>query len=385
MVAAVRQGRPQRQVATAFGVALSTLQWGLTRAGTAPLDQVDWSTHPRAPGRAHNCTSPEVALAVLACRQRVATTSALGFYGAPIIADTWRAERTRLPLPSVRTIGRILQRHGVLDGRRRLRRQAPPPGWSVPALHLRQAEVDAFDGIEGLVIESRGELEGLTGKALWGPAAVAWPRLGVTAHTVLEPVWPYGRRHGLPYFAQFDNDTRVQGGHHHPDVLGRVVRVCLSLGITPSFVPPREPGFQAVIEHFNGRWPAKVWQRFHHVDLAMVQSRSEQFLAAYCRRMAQRTEHSPPRRPSPTDWSLNLQAHPRGQMIYLRRPAAQGPVSLLGRSFPVDPLWPHRLLRCEVDFEHHQIRWYRLRRRAPDQQPLVKTIKSVFPTTRFIE
>lgn len=385
MVAAVRQGRPQRQVATEFGVALSTLQWWLARAGTAPLEQVDWSTHSRAPGRVHNGTSPEVELAVLACRQRLATTSALGFYGAQIIADTLRAESPLLPLPSVRTIGRILQRHGVLDGRRRLRRQAPPPGWYVPALHLRQAEVDAFDVIEGLVIEGRGEIEVLTGKALWGPDAVAWPLAGVTAPTVLEHVVPYWRRHGLPSFAQFDNDTRFQGGHNHPDVLGRVVRVCLSLGITPIFVPPREQGFQAVIEHFNGLWQAKVWQRFHHADLAMVQSRSEQFLAAYCSRLAQRTEHGPPRRPFPADWSLNLQAHPRGQMIYLRRTDAQGQVSLLGRPFPVDPMWPHRLLRCEVDFEHHQIRCYRLRRREPDQQPLVKTIEYVFPTKRFIE
>lgn len=385
MVAAVRQGRPQRQVATEFGVALSTLQWWLTRAGTDPLDQVDWSTHSRAPGRVHNGTSPEVELAVLACRQRLATTSALGFYGAQTIADTLRAEGTRLQLPSVRTIGRILQRHGVLDGRRRLRRPAPPPGWYVPALHLRQGEVEAFDVIEGLVIEGRGEIEVLTGKALWGPAAMAWPMSGVTAHTVLEHMLPYWRRHGLPHFAQFDNDTRFQGGHNHPDVLGRVVRVCLSLGITPIFAPPREHGFQAVIEHFNGLWQAKVWQRFHHTDLTMVQSRSEQFLAAYCRRMAQRTEHSPPRRPFPTDWSLNLQARPCGQVIYLRRTDAQGHVSLLGRSFPVDPVWPHRLLRCEVDFEHHQIRCYRLRRREPDQQPLVKTIEYVFPKKRFLE
>ena len=386
IVAAVDQGRPQRQVATEFGVALSTLQWWLARAGTAPLEQVDWSTHSRAPGRVHNGTSPEVELAVLACRQRLATTSALGFYGARIIFCRHVARREP-PAPAAQRPDH--RPHSAAP--RRVgwpptpARQAPPPGWYVPALHLRQAEVDAFDVIEGLVIEGRGEIEVLTGKALWGPDAVAWPLAGVTAPTVLEHVVPYWRRHGLPSFAQFDNDTQFQGGHNHPDVLGRVVRVCLSLGITPIFVPPREQGFQAVIEHFNGLWQAKVWQRFHHADLAMVQSRSEQFLAAYCSRLAQRTEHGPPRRPFPADWSLNLQAHPRGQMIYLRRTDAQGQVSLLGRPFPVDPMWPHRLLRCEVDFEHHQIRCYRLRRREPDQQPLVKTIAYAFPTKRFIE
>jgi hypothetical protein len=115
----------------------------------------------------------------------------------------------------------------------------------------------------------------------------------VTAPIVLEHVWPDWRRHGLPYVAPFDNDTWFQDGHHHPDGRGRIVRVCLSVGITPIFVLPRALGFQAGIEHCNGLWQAKGWQRFHQVDLAMVQSRSEQVLAASCRRIAPRTEPSP--------------------------------------------------------------------------------------------
>jgi hypothetical protein len=94
-------------------------------------------------------------------------------------------------------------------------------GLVCPSSSLRQAEVDAFDVIEGL--GHRGALrdrsvdrQGPCG----APAAVAWPMSrGVTGHIVLEHVWPYWRRHGLPYFAQFDNDTRFQGGHNHHDVL----------------------------------------------------------------------------------------------------------------------------------------------------------------------
>jgi hypothetical protein len=108
-----------------------------------------------------------------------------------------------------------------------------------------------------------------------------------------------------------------------PDVVGRVVRVSLSLGLTPVFVPPREHGFQAVIEHFNGLWQRKVWHRFHHVDLPMLQHRSARFLAAYLRRIAQRTDPGPPRRPFPTNWRLNLQAPLRWQVIYLRRTDAE--------------------------------------------------------------
>jgi len=40
------------------------------------------------------------------------------------------------------------------------------------------------------------------------------------------------------------------------------MRTCLRLDVTPVFAPPRESGFQAAIENFNGRWQAKVWARF---------------------------------------------------------------------------------------------------------------------------
>lgn len=383
MVEAVRKGQAQREVATEFRVARSTLQWWLNRAGTQPLDQVDWSTRSSAPMRVHNRMPAEVELAVLDCRRRLAVTSALGFYGAQCIAETLRAEAALPRVPSVRTIGRILKRQGVLDGRRRLRHPAPPPGWYLPVVQLRQAELDTFDVIAGLVIEGHGEIEVLTGKALWGPYAGAWPMSSVTARTAMESLLTYWRRHGLPHFAQFDNDTRFQGGHNHPDVLGRVVRVCLSLGIIPVFAPPREHGFQAVIEHFNGLWQTKVWHRFHHADPAMLHSRSEQFVTAYCRRLAQRTEHSPPRRPFPPDWQLNLQAVLSGQVIYLRRTDAEGVVSLLGRPFPVDPQWAHRLVRCEVHLAAQRIAFYRLRRREPSDQPLIKTVAYRFPQRRF--
>ena len=70
--------------------------------------------------------------------------------------------------------------------------------------------------------------------------------------------------------SQFDNDTRFQGPHQHRDVVSRVMRLCLSLGVTPVFAPVREHGFQNAIENLNGRWQAKVWSRFHHESLAAL-------------------------------------------------------------------------------------------------------------------
>lgn len=385
MVEAVRQGRAQREVARTFRVALSSLQWWLKRAAGQSLDQVDWSTRPRGPVRSPHRTPASVEWAVVECRQQLQATSALGFYGAAAIREALQAEGIVPTVPSLRTIGRIVARQGLLDGRRRRRHPAPPPGWYLPPVRLQRAELEAFDIIEGLAIEGRGEIEVLTGRALWGPCAAAWPMSAVSATTALEVLLTHWRQTGLPDFAQFDNDTRFQGSHNHPHVVGRIARACLSLGITPVFTPPRETGFQANIEHFNGLWQAKVWHRFHHADLAGLQSRSAQFLTAYQRRLAQRSELGPPPRPFPADWRLNLQAPLTGQLGYLRRTDAQGRVFLLGQTFTVDPLWPHRLLRCEVHLTDRLIRFYRLRRRQPDEQPLIKTLPYHIPLRRFLE
>ena len=72
-------------------------------------------------------------------------------------------------------------------------------------------------------------------------------------------------------------------------------------------------------------------------------------------------------------------------MIFVRRSNAQGEVQLLGRTFAVEPLWQHRRVRAEVDLKGERIRFYTLRRRAPDQQPLVKETEYVLPRRKFTE
>jgi hypothetical protein len=153
----------------------------------------------------------------------------------------------------------------------------------------------------------------------------------------------------------------------------------------PVFAPPRESGFQAAIESLNGRWQAKVWARFQHESLEALQAQSANYVAASRARGAVRLEGAPARRPFPADWQLDLQAHPQGQIVYLRRTTEQGTVHLLGHTFTVDVLWPHRLVRCEVDLDGETIRFYRLRRRDPDQQPLVAEVAYVLPRRRFRE
>jgi putative transposase len=188
-------------------------------------------------------------------RTELGRGSDLGFHGAEAIHEALEGRKVE-PLPSVRTINRILERRGALDGRRRLRRPAPPPGWHLPEVASKRRELDSFDVVEGLVIKGGPQVEVLNGISLHGGLAASWPvEASVTAKLVVESLIEHWRASGLPGYAQFDNDTIFQGTHAHPDVIGRVSRLCLSLGVVPVFVVPHEFGFQSMIEN---SWPFTV-------------------------------------------------------------------------------------------------------------------------------
>lgn len=364
-------------------MALDTVQRWVARAAGQRLDRVDWNGRPSIAHTIHR-TDRETEDLILVLRRELKEQSALGEFGAQAIHRALVA-RGHPAVPTVRTIGRVLERRGALDGRRRVRRLPPPRGWYLPAVGQGQAELDSFDIVEGLLLPDGTDIEVLTSISLHGALVRAWPGLPWTARQIVTTLTTHWYEVGLPIYTQFDNDNRFQGPHQHADALGRVVRLCLSLGMVPVFAPPREPGFQNAVENFNGQWQAKVWGRFKHESLADVCAHSTRYVAARRDRAAARHDGAPARAPFPTPWTLDLQAPPRGRIVFLRRTSEHGAVDLLGHTFQIDSLWCHRLVRCELLLEEHCIQFYGLRRAQPDSQPLLREALYTFPNRRFKE
>jgi transposase len=384
MVAAVRQHQSLRTVARRFGVSISTVVYWAQRAKGQRLDRVDWADRSRAPHHTQRIDD-ELEEQVLRLRRQLRKDSDLGAYGADAIQQALREQGVTDP-PSVRTIHRILQRRGALDSRRRVRRPPPPRGWYLPDLAKGRAELDSFDIIEGLVIQGGCSVEVLNGVSLHGGLPVSWPAIApVTAKKTVTALLAHWQEVGLPHYAQFDNDMIFQGTHRYPDALGRVIRVCLSLKVTPVFVPPREMGFQAAIESYNGWWQSRVWLRFHHASVAELCDRSQRHVTALRQHRLARIEAAPPRRAFPAGWKLDLQARPQGRLIYLRRSDGHGGIEVLGQRWQVSENWPHRLVRVEVDLSKGRLRCYTLRRREPKSQPLVLDVPYRLPRRRFQE
>lgn len=383
MVALVRRGHSIREVARKFGVSQPTVQRWVDRAKGNRLDRTAFSDLSSAPRKVANRVRIEVERKVLTLRTQLRDESALGEFGAAAI----RREMERLgeePIPSLRTIGYILERGGALDYRRRVRRPPPPQGWYLPDVAARLTEIDEFDFVEGLVIAGGIEVEVLNVISLHGALCQSWPSNAYDTEKAMAAIIEHWQKWGLPDYAQFDNDNRFQGPHQHADTIGRVIKLCLSLEVGAIFAPPREHGLQNAIESFNGRWQEKVWARFHYDGLASLQAQSACYIEASQLRNAARREAAPDRREFPNDWRFDAKKKVRGRIIYIRRTNNKGEVSVLGNQLAVDERWVHRLVRCEVDIDSKKIRFYGLRRKAPDRQPMLREVAYKLPL-RYIE
>ncbi len=371
MVEAVRGGDGQRETARRFGVSLATVQHWLKRAAKRPLAGVDWSDLPPIALRVSR-TRVDIEDRILDIRRRLRAESVLGEYGpAAIRHELEQQVDPAQPIPSLRTIARILERRGALDATRRVRRPAPPAGWYLPDLRRRLVELDSFDVISGLRLRGGVHLDILTGISLHGGLVAAWPTAGVTARLAVDALDAHWRSVGRPGYAQFDNDTRFIGGNAHPNSIGPVIRFCLAVDVVPVFAPPVEMGFQAAVEALNGRWQRQLWARFWDPTLAELQARSDAYVAASRVRSATRIEAAPARTPFPAGQPIDLTGRPAGRLIFLRRTSDAGSVSILGRRYPVDPRWPHRLVRAELDLDARRLTFFALRRREPDDQPFL--------------
>ena len=150
------------------------------------------------------------------------------------------------------------------------------------------------------------------------------------------------------------------------------------------FVPPRETGFQAMIEGYNGLWQAKVWARFTFTTPEGVRQQSDRFVAAV-RRVARSGSIRPVRRAFPSPGSWTCRPIPAVASTSCGDTDAAGAVRLLERSYAVDPRWTNRLVRAEFDLDAGKIRFYALRRKEPTVQPMLREIDHRLPRRKFRE
>jgi len=89
-----------------------------------------------------------------------------------------------------------------------------------------------------------------------------------TSTNVCNCLIKFWKSFGKPDFLQMDNDLSFWGSLNKPTAVGKVIRICLLLGITPVFIPKKEPWRNGVIEHFNNKMQQAILNsgKFENVD-----------------------------------------------------------------------------------------------------------------------
>ena len=184
------------------------------------------------------------------------------FCGAQAIR--WHLEDLHVaPLPSERTIARVLAREGLTM--RRTGNYDPKgvkyPQW--PALVPGAVHQSDFVGpcyLRGeqvLKYHALNSVDLATGRCATEPV----PSKG--GGNTVNAFWASWLRLGVPRIQQMDNEMVFYGSPTHQRGMGQVIRLCLKHGAEPCFIPVREPWRNGVVEKFNHHWlqglPGKVW------------------------------------------------------------------------------------------------------------------------------
>lgn len=188
----------------------------------------------------------------------------------------WRLEDGELtPLPSVRTINRILARHGLTH--RRTGRYVPT-GKVYPALAAPRANaVHQLDYLGPCYLRGPVRFWSLNTVDVATARCAAEPVASRAGQATVDALWATWCRLGVPAAVQADNEWAFAGSPAHPRALGPLIRLCLAQGIEPWFIPPGEPWRNGVVEKFNHHYKAKFLARVEVADFAALGPASRAF------------------------------------------------------------------------------------------------------------
>jgi putative transposase len=156
---------------------------------------------------------------------------------------------------------------------------------------------------------------------------------------------------GISSYTQMDNESCFCGGHTHPHVIGKVVRLCLLVGTQPVFIPIRHPKSNGSVERFHQDYDQHVWKRHDLDNLAAVNTRAEAFFktyrathypAALSGRTPQQVHETYPTRQLPAGFAPDLDQLPvtAGQIHFIRKVEADGAIPLLNTRWDVPDATP---------------------------------------------
>jgi putative transposase len=315
--------------------------------------------------------SPDLERTIVNIRERLESPlHAHTRYGL-IGASTIQAELQDLhirPLPSPRTIERVLERNGKTLPRVHLAAPLSEHVYPGPQAHdsnqLHQMDLvgpiylkgnrqryyiyvckDVFDGAVCLELGRSRNTE-----AIMNFLGDSWKRLG------------------RPDQVQMDNAREYVGWGPAARYLSRVIRLCLHFEVEPVFIPPARPQYDGSVENFNAFFQPRLFQR-HFTRLASLRRELQRLeetvntqhvqrrlggLTPEKYRRQRKLQKLPLRYTIPTD-PLPVSA---GRVTFIRQVTPQGNVHLLGQTYKIGKRMKGQYVKAVLDTKRAHLTVY---------------------------
>jgi transposase InsO family protein len=211
-----------------------------------------YKSRSKAPKQVSNKISKEQERLVVNIRQQL-SRQLYAQKGA--ISILYEFNRLGIPPPSLPTINRILSRNNLIE--------------ASSIKQVKQKEYpNYFLGVQQMDLIGPKFLKGgfkfyfYTIIDTESHCAAVYPIRNKSAESIAPCLIDFWREHWLPDFLQMDNELSFRGSNRHPRGLGLLLRVALSNGVRPIFIPVAEPWRNGIVEKFND----KVLRYFYQVQ-----------------------------------------------------------------------------------------------------------------------
>jgi len=202
----------------------------------------DWyRSKSTSPKRAHNRTPPKEEELVINVRKALAGRR---YSQTGALSIMYEIEGMGLKSPSIPTINRILKRNNLINTSCVKQRK----GIEYPNYFTLVQQMDLV-GPRYLTGGSRFYFQNIIDTE--NHHVGVYPIRDKSSTTIARYLAHFWTVYGMPDYLQMDNELSFRGSNRYPRSFGIVVRLALSQGVTPIFIPPSEPWRNGVIEKFN--------------------------------------------------------------------------------------------------------------------------------------
>jgi putative transposase len=332
----------------------------------ADLDNAWFNSLPKSPVNVANRTPAEIEEIIKFVRSNLYNQDL--FCGAQAIL--WELEDLGVtPLPSLRTINRILQRNDLTHRRTGKYEPKGTPYPKLPALLPNQTH--QMDMVGPCYLTGPIRFYGLN------VIDTATVRCGLhssfsnSGQDVLDGTWAIWSRLGIPDNLQVDNAMSFLGSPRYPRTVSQFVRLCLQHNVEPWFVPLAEPWRNGNVEQFNDHYQQKFLRKviMNTTDeltsgtMAFEQRHNSSYryskLGGKTPIKALSASQAMLRFPNPDDRSQQRLERPEtGRYHLVRLIRSDLKLNILGELFPVAPELKLEYMVATIDVKEQKLKLY---------------------------